>query len=397
MRFRTIDDLDVTGKRVLCRVDFNVPMKNGEVTDATRIERALPTICELADGGARVILLSHFGRPDGAPNPDYSLRPVAGELARLSGRPVSFAENCIGDAAKEAIDGMRVGDILVLENTRFHPGEEANDPEFARALAANADLYVNDAFSAAHRAHASTEGVAHLLPAAAGRAMERELSYLAAALSHPVRPMMAIVGGAKVSTKIELLLNLVSKADLLVVGGGMANTFLFAKGCLVGKSLCEPGLAETAREIMRQAEARGCEIILPIDVVTAKKFEAGAPHETLALASVKPDDMILDLGPETVDFIAERMEGAKTVVWNGPLGAFEVTPFDTATVEAARFAARRVKEAGLVAVAGGGDTVAALNHARAADDFTYVSTAGGAFLEWLEGKELPGVKALEVQ
>ncbi|MEQ8749354.1 MAG: phosphoglycerate kinase [Amphiplicatus sp.] len=395
--YRTIDDLDVQGKRVLVRVDFNVPMKAGKVTDATRIERALPAITELCAKGAKVILLSHFGRPEGGPNPDFSLKPVAEQLAVLSGKPVAFAADCIGDKAKKVVDAMAIGDVAVLENTRFHPGEEKNDPEFARQLAANGDIYVNDAFSAAHRAHASTEGIAHLLPAAAGRAMERELNYLASALSNPVRPMMAVVGGAKVSTKIDLLLNLVSKANILVVGGGMANTFMFAKGQLVGKSLCEPSLADTAREIMAQAEARGCEIILPVDVVVAKKFEANAEHETRAADSVRESDMILDLGPDTVDLIAERMEGAKTLVWNGPLGAFEIPPFDTATVEAARYAAKRVNEGALVAVAGGGDTVAALNHAQAADDFTYVSTAGGAFLEWLEGKELPGVKALETE
>jgi len=395
--YRTIDDLDVQGKRVLVRVDFNVPMKAGKVTDATRIERALPAITELCAKGAKVILLSHFGRPEGGPNPDFSLKPVAEQLAVLSGKPVAFAADCIGDKAKKIVDAMAIGDVAVLENTRFHPGEEKNDPEFARQLAANGDIYVNDAFSAAHRAHASTEGIAHLLPAAAGRAMERELNYLASALSNPVRPMMAVVGGAKVSTKIDLLLNLVSKANILVVGGGMANTFMFAKGQLVGKSLCEPSLADTAREIMAQAEARGCEIILPVDVVVAKKFEANAEHETRAADSVRESDMILDLGPDTVDLIAERMEGAKTLVWNGPLGAFEIPPFDTATVEAARYAAKRVNEGALVAVAGGGDTVAALNHAQAADDFTYVSTAGGAFLEWLEGKELPGVKALETE
>ena len=392
--YRTLDDLDVRGKRVLVRVDFNVPMKAGAVTDATRIERALPTISDLRAKGARVALLSHFGRPDGAPDKAYSLRPVAEALARLVGAPVRFAEDCVGPAAKTVVDALADGDVAVLENTRFHAGEEKNDPAFAAALAENGDLYVNDAFSAAHRAHASTEGLARRLPAAAGRAMERELIHLAAALSHPVRPLMAVVGGAKVSTKIDLLLNLVAKADCLVVGGGMANTFLFAKGLRVGKSLCEPALADTAREIMDAAARRGCEIVLPVDAVVAKKFEANAPRETVAIGDVGPDDMILDLGPDTVDLIADRIERARTLVWNGPLGAFEIEPFDTATVEAARFAGRRARQSGLVAVAGGGDTVAALNHARAADDFTYVSTAGGAFLEWLEGKELPGVAAL---
>ncbi|MFC2950854.1 phosphoglycerate kinase [Marinicaulis aureus] len=394
-RYRTIDDLDVAGKRVLVRVDFNVPMKDGAITDATRIERALPTIQELSKKGAKVLLLSHFGRPKGKADPEMSLKPVAKALEKFLGGPVEFAEDCIGDAAKKTVKRMLDGDVAVFENTRFHAGEEKNDPEFAKALAENGDVYVNDAFSAAHRAHASTEGVAHLLPSAAGRAMERELDYLKAALSAPVRPMMAVVGGAKVSTKIELLVNLVGKADILAVGGGMANTFLFAKGISVGKSLCEPDLADTAREIMTQASAKGCEIILPVDVVVAKEFKEGADREVKAADAVGADDMILDLGPDTVNLIAEKIEAAKTLVWNGPLGAFEIKPFDTATVEAARYAAKRVKDDGLVAVAGGGDTVAALSAAGVEDDFTYVSTAGGAFLEWLEGKTLPGVAALE--
>lgn len=393
--YRTLDDLDVADKRVLVRVDFNVPMKDGAITDATRIERALPTIEELSKKGAKVLLLSHFGRPKGEANPEMSLKPVAKALEKFLGGPVEFAEDCIGDAVRKIVKNMLDGDVAVLENTRFHPGEEQNDPEFAKALAEHADLYVNDAFSAAHRAHASTEGLAHLLPSAAGRAMERELDYLKSALSAPVRPMMAVVGGAKVSTKIELLLNLVGKANILAVGGGMANTFLFAKGVSVGKSLCEPDLADTAREIMTQAEQRGCELILPLDVVVAREFKEGADREVVAADAVGADDMILDLGPDTVNLIAERIEAAKTLVWNGPLGAFEIKPFDTATVEAARFAARRVKEADLVAVAGGGDTVAALGAAGVENDFTYVSTAGGAFLEWLEGKTLPGVAALE--
>ena len=394
-RYRTIDDLDVAGKRVLVRVDFNVPMKDGAITDATRIERALPTIQELSKKGAKVLLLSHFGRPKGKADPEMSLKPVAKALEKFLGGPVEFAEDCIGDAAKKTVKRMLDGDVAVFENTRFHAGEEKNDPEFAKALAENGDVYVNDAFSAAHRAHASTEGVAHLLPSAAGRAMERELDYLKAALSAPVRPMMAVVGGAKVSTKIELLVNLVGRADILAVGGGMANTFLFAKGISVGKSLCEPDLADTAREIMTQASAKGCEIILPVDVVVAKEFKEGADREVKAADAVGADDMILDLGPDTVNLIAEKIEAAKTLVWNGPLGAFEIKPFDTATVEAARYAAKRVKDDGLVAVAGGGDTVAALSAAGVEDDFTYVSTAGGAFLEWLEGKTLPGVAALE--
>jgi phosphoglycerate kinase len=393
--YRTLDDVDVAGKTVLVRVDFNVPMKDGAVTDATRIDRALPTIQELSKKGAKVLLLSHYGRPKGKVDPALTLAPVAKALGDRLGGPVDFAEDCIGDAVRNVVKNMLDGDVALLENTRFHPGEEKNDPDFAAALAKNADIYVNDAFSAAHRAHASTEAVAHLLPSAAGRAMERELDYLKAALSEPVRPLMAVVGGAKVSSKIELLLNLVGKADILAVGGAMANTFLFAQGKSVGKSLCEPDLADMAREIMAQAQAKNCELVLPVDVVVAKEFKEDADREVASVDAVKADDMILDLGPETVDLIAEKIEAAKTLVWNGPLGAFETRPFDTATVEAARFAARRVKEAGLVAVAGGGDTVAALNHAQAARDFTYISTAGGAFLEWLEGKTLPGVAALE--
>lgn len=393
--YRTIDDLDVAGRRVLVRVDFNVPSKDGVVTDATRIERALPAIGELSQKGAKVILLSHFGRPGGERVMKDSLGPVAAKLEELLGRKVPFADDCIGDAAATVSGSMKNGDVAMFENTRFHKGEEKNDPVFVKALAANGDLYVNDAFSAAHRAHASTEGLAHLLPAAAGRAMEKELDYLTAALKNPERPLVCVVGGAKVSTKIELLLNLVGKADALIVGGGMANTFLFAQGLPVGKSLCEPDLAATAREIIDQAKTRGCRIVLPVDVVVAKEFKAHAAHEVRAAGAVRADDMILDLGPESVDEIAATIDAAKTLVWNGPLGAFETKPFDTATVEAARYAAKRVKAGKLVAVAGGGDTVAALSAAGVADDFTYVSTAGGAFLEWLEGKDLPGVAALK--
>lgn len=392
--YRTIDDLDVAGKRALVRVDFNVPAKDGVVTDATRIERALPTIQELSKKGAKVILLSHFGRPGGARDEKESLRPVAKKLEQLLGGGVLFADDCVGEEARKTVKKMVGGDVAVFENTRFHKGEEKNDPDFVKALAESGDVYVNDAFSAAHRAHASTEGLAHLLPSAAGRAMEKELDYLAAALSNPERPMMAIVGGAKVSTKIEMLLNLVGKANVLVVGGGMANTFLFARGFSVGKSLCEPDLAATAREIMAQAATTGCEIFLPADVVVAKEFKQHAEHQVRAADAVAADEMILDVGPDTVNAIAERIDAAKTLVWNGPLGAFETKPFDTATLEAARYAARRVKEAGLIAVAGGGDTVAALAAAGVEEGFTYVSTAGGAFLEWLEGKELPGVAAL---
>ncbi|MEL6507764.1 MAG: phosphoglycerate kinase, partial [Pseudomonadota bacterium] len=345
--------------------------------------------------GAKVILLSHFGRPKGEPQPAMSLQPVAVAAARVLETRVDFAPDCVGDIAEEAIARMGNGDIILMENTRFHAGEEANDAGFAAALGATGDYYVNDAFSAAHRAHASTQGVTAHLPAFAGRAMERELTHLSAALSHPKRPMMAVVGGAKVSSKIELLLNLITKADMLVVGGGMANTFIYAQGHRVGKSLCEPTLADTAREILAQASAAKCEIILPVDAVVAAEFKAGAPSRTIAIDAVGADDMILDLGPDSVDLIAGKMAGAQTLVWNGPLGAFEMPPFDTATVEAARYAARLVGTGTLTAVAGGGDTVAALNHANVAGDFTYMSTAGGAFLEWLEGKTLPGVKALE--
>jgi phosphoglycerate kinase len=393
--YRTLDDLDVAGKTVLVRVDFNVPMKDGVVTDATRIDRALPTIQELSKKGAKTLLLSHYGRPKGKPDPALSLKPVRKVLSDKLGGPVEFAEDCVGDAARNVVKRLIDGDVALLENTRFHPGEEQNDLAFARQLAELGDIYVNDAFSAAHRAHASTVGIAYLLPSAVGRAMERELDYLKAALSEPVRPMMAVVGGAKVSTKIELLLNLVGRADILAVGGAMANTFLYAQGHSVGKSLCEPDLAATALEIIAQARQSGCDLVLPVDVVVAKEFAEGADREVRAPDGVAADEMILDLGPETTDLIAEKIESAKTLVWNGPLGAFEIKPFDTATVEAARFAARRVKEAGLVAVAGGGDTVAALAAADVVKDFTYVSTAGGAFLEWLEGKTLPGVAALE--
>ncbi|MGE0409235.1 MAG: phosphoglycerate kinase [Amphiplicatus sp.] len=395
MAYATLDGLDVSDKRVLLRVDFNTPMKDGAVADATRIERSMETITELSKKGAKVILLSHLGRPDGAQNPEYSLRPVALKLAEILGGPVEFAADCIGAPAKKAVSRLIGGDVALLENTRFHPGEEANDPEFVKALAENGDLYVNDAFSTAHRAHASTEGLAHVLPHAAGRAMEKELDYLTAALGNPARPLLCVVGGAKVSTKIDMLMNLVRKADMVAVGGGMANTFLFAKGRAVGKSLCEPGHVETARAVFAEAEREGCALILPVDVVVAKKFEAGAEHRVAAVGAIAEDDMILDLGPDSVDRLAATISEVKTLVWNGPLGAFETPPFDTATVEAARFAAKCAQEKGLVAVAGGGDTVAALNHARATDGFTYVSTAGGAFLEWLEGKELPGVRALE--
>jgi phosphoglycerate kinase len=393
--FRTLDDVDVAGKRVLLRADLNVPMSDGRVTDRTRLERLAPTILELADKGARVLVTSHFGRPKGARVSEMSLAPVADELAAVLARPVAFAADCVGDAAIEASGRLADGDILVLENSRFHTGEEANDPAFSKSLASLADIYVNDAFSAAHRAHASTEGVAHHLPAYAGRLMQAELDALNRALASPERPVMAIVGGAKIATKLDLLGNLVGRVDQLVIGGGMANTFLNAMGIDVGASLCEHEMAETAREILVRAAEIGCEVILPSDAVIAPEFKAGAPSKAVPVDAVPPDQMILDVGPETVTGLAARLTEVRTLVWNGPLGAFEVPPFDAGTAALARAAAELTEAGALLSVAGGGDTVAALNHARVADRFSYVSTAGGAFLEWLEGKALPGVKALE--
>ncbi|MGP2493928.1 phosphoglycerate kinase [Mesorhizobium sp. PUT5] len=394
--FKTLDDMgDIRGKRVLLRVDLNVPVADGKVSDATRIERIVPTVDELSKKGAKVILLAHFGRPKGAPSPEFSLDPIAHTVSAMIGKPVAFAVDCIGAEAAGAVAGMKDGDILLLENTRFHKGEEKNDPEFIGALAANGDLYVNDAFSAAHRAHASTEGLARLLPACAGRAMQAELEALEKGLGNPVKPVIAIVGGAKVSTKIDLLMNLVKKVDALVIGGGMANTFLAARGTNVGKSLCEHELAGTAKQIMIEAATAGCAIILPSDAVVAREFRAGAASETVAIDQVPADAMILDVGEKTVATVSEWIDRAATLVWNGPLGAFEIEPFDRATVAAARHAAARTKAGKLVSVAGGGDTVAALNHAGVAGDFTYVSTAGGAFLEWMEGKPLPGVDVLK--
>ena len=396
MTFKTLDDLgNLSGRRALVRVDLNVPMDGNRVTDTTRIDRVLPTIRELSDKGARVVLLAHFGRPKGAVMPEMSLAPVAAALTERLGRPVAFAADCIGDLAASLIDGLKDGDVALLENTRFHAGEEKNDGAFADALAALGDLYVNDAFSAAHRAHASTEGLARRLPAYAGRTMQAELEALASALTTPVRPVLAVVGGAKVSSKIDLLENLVKKVDMLVIGGGMANTFLAAKGVSVGKSLCEHDLADTARRIMDAAAAAGCEIVLPVDAVVAREFKAGAASETVSVDAVPADAMILDVGAASIDNVRTKIDAAATLVWNGPLGAFEIEPFDTATVAAARHAAERTRAGSLTTVAGGGDTVAALNHAGVADDFSYVSTAGGAFLEWLEGKALPGVVALE--
>ena len=394
--FRTLDDIgNAKGKRVLVRVDLNVPVADGKISDFTRIERIMPTLTELSDKGAKVILLAHFGRPKDGPDPVFSLDPVANAVSAMIGRPVAFAADCIGKEAAGAVSAMKDGDILLLENTRFHKGEEKNDPDFTKALATNGDIYVNDAFSAAHRAHASTEGLAHLLPAYAGRTMEAELQALEKGLGNPVRPVVAIVGGAKVSSKLDLLMNLVKKVDALVIGGGMANTFLAARGESVGKSLCEHDLASTARQIMIEAASAGCAIILPSDGVVAREFKAGAANETVAIDAVPDDAMILDVGPKTVETVNQWIDRAATLVWNGPLGAFEIEPFDAATVAAAKHAAERTREGKLVSVAGGGDTVSALNHAGAADDFTYVSTAGGAFLEWMEGKDLPGVNVLK--
>jgi phosphoglycerate kinase len=376
-------------------VDQNLPVKHGKVTQANPNERAATTINELSDKGARVILLSHFGRPKGARNDEFSLKPIAWATETVLDHHVRFASDCVGEAAAEAIARMSEGDILLLENTRFHAGEEKNDPDFVAALAANGDLYVNDAFSAAHRAHASTEGIAHALPAYVGRSMQAELDALDKGLGNPERPVVAIVGGAKVSTKIDLLMNLVKRVDALVIGGGMANTFLAARGTDVGKSLCEHDLGDTAKQIMIEAASAGCAIILPVDAVVAKEFKAGADSETVDIEAVPADGMILDVGPKSVEAVNQWIDRARTLVWNGPLGAFEIEPFDKATVAAAKHAAHCTTDGRLVSIAGGGDTVAALNHAGVANQFTYVSTAGGAFLEWMEGKELPGVKALE--
>jgi phosphoglycerate kinase len=392
--FRTLDDAELRGKRVLVRVDLNLPMENGRVTDATRIDRILPTVREIADKGGKVILLAHFGRPKGGPDEANSLKPIAPVLAEHLGKPVAFASDCIGEPAKAEIGNMRDGDVLLLENTRFHQGEEKNDAAFVEALAELGDVYVNDAFSAAHRAHASTEGLAHKLPAYAGRTMQAELEALAKALDNPVRPVMAVVGGAKISTKLELIGNLMKKVDILAIGGGMANTFLAAGGKEIGKSLCENDLLDTARAILKDAAAGSCRIVLPVDAAVAEEFEAHASSKIVDVEHVGHGEMILDIGPKTIDAVERLLADAKTLVWNGPFGAFELEPFDKGTVEVARAAARLTKEGALLSVAGGGDTVAALNHAGVADAFTYVSTAGGAFLEWLEGKSLPGVAAL---
>jgi phosphoglycerate kinase len=394
MSWKTLDDMPMAGARVLVRVDINVPVEDGRVTDATRIERIVPTVKDILAKGGKPILLAHFDRPKGKVVPEMSLRQVLPALETALGQRVAFADDCIGPVAEAAAAAMGPGDVLLLENTRFHAGEEKNDPTFAKALAANGDIYCNDAFSAAHRAHASTEALAHLLPACAGRLMAEELAALDKALGKPIRPVTAIVGGAKVSTKLDLLGNLVTKVDHLVIGGGMANTFLAAQGLRVGKSLCEHDLAATALDILAKAKAAGCDVILPRDIVVAREFRAGADHIILAPDVCPADGMILDAGPATVNHIASVLRESRTLVWNGPLGAFEIAPFDMATMAVAREAATLTKAGHLISVAGGGDTVAALNAAGVADHFTYVSTAGGAFLEWMEGKELPGVTAL---
>ncbi|HTK84859.1 MAG TPA: phosphoglycerate kinase [Patescibacteria group bacterium] len=395
MNFKTLKDFDLKGKTVLLRADLNVPAKDGKVTDSTRIDRLKPTIAYLVEQGAKTLVFSHFGRPKGGPDPEFSLEFLTGPLQKSWGVAVPFAEDCIGPKAKKLRDSLKPGDIGLLENLRFHKGEEANDKAFVKELAALGDIYINDAFSAAHRAHASTEGLAHVLPAGAGLLMEAELNALHAALEKPVHPVAAIVGGAKISTKLELLGNLIEKTDVLILGGGMANTFLFAQGFNIKKSLCESEMADQARAIMEKAKKEKCEIILPVDGVAAAEFKADAPHETCGVNVVPDHHMILDIGPLTVQNLEKKLGSCKTVVWNGPMGAFELKPFDRGTVELAQFVAKKTKAGKLKSVAGGGDTVAALEEAGVVDDFTYVSTAGGAFLEWLEGKTLPGVAALE--
>ena len=394
--FRTLDQVDVKGKRVLVRVDFNVPMSNGDVGDATRIEAAARTVNEIADKGGRAILLSHFGRPKGR-DPKDSLKPIAAAAAGIFGRPVAFADDCVGATADQAVKAMKPGDILCLENTRFHPGEEKNDKAFIAALASLGDIWVSDAFSVAHRAHASTEGLGHVLPAVAGRSMQAELDALVKALEPPERPLAAIVGGAKVSTKLDLLGNLLDKVDVLIIGGAMANTFLAALGKNVGKSLIEPDLVATARDIMAKAKAGRREIVLPVDAVVAERLAAHVPSRVVDVDHVGATEMILDIGPRSVEHVVSVLARTKTLVWNGPFGAFETEPFDNGTIEVAEAAAELTQAGKLVSVAGGGDTVAALHAAGVADRLTYVSTAGGAFLEWMEGKALPGVEVLRVK
>ena len=393
-RFNTIDDMDLAGKVVLTRVDVNVPVENGQVTDATRIEKIVPTVKAIQEKGGIPVLLAHFDRPKGKRVDTMSLRQILPALESALGQKVQFADEAIGGDAKRAVAGLQPGDVLLLENTRFYPGEESNDATFAASLAALGQAYVNDAFSAAHRAHASTEGLGRLMPSGAGKLMEAELNALDSALGDPDRPVVAVVGGAKVSTKLDLLSNLIEKVDHLVIGGGMANTFLVAKGIEVGKSLAERDMADTAREILDKAQSTGCSIHLPVDVVVAREFKAGAPSEVVAANACPADAMILDAGPQTVAAIREVFAACRTLIWNGPLGAFEIEPFDAATNAVAQAAAQLTREGKLVSVAGGGDTVAALNKAGVADDFSFISTAGGAFLEWMEGKDLPGVAVL---
>jgi phosphoglycerate kinase len=395
--FKTLDNVDVRGKRVLVRVDLNVPMQDGKCADWTRIARLAPTLSELVSKRAKLIVMSHFDRPNGKVVPSMSLKPLAAALSQSLGYSVSFASDCIGAPAKEAIDRLRDGQITLLENLRFHKGEEKNDPEFAKELASLGDLYVDDAFSAAHRAHASIEAITHLLPSYAGRLMQAELEALGNALEKPARPVMAIVGGSKISTKLQLIGNLAKRVDRLVIGGGMANTFLAAQGHAIGKSLSEPDMMKTALDILAAASKDGCSIMLPVDAVIAREFKAHAAHETISVADVPSDAMMLDIGPSSVRQIETALDSAKTVVWNGPVGAFELEPFDTGTTALARAVAARTKSGALMSIAGGGDTIAALSHAGVSEDFSYISTAGGAFLEWLEGRELPGVAALARQ
>ena len=392
--FKTIDDIDPAGKRILVRVDFNVPLKNGKVADMSRIERTAPTLVELADKGARVVVLSHLGRPDGKVDLSMSLRPVAAALSTVLQKPVAFVPDCIGPVAEKAVAALGRGQMAILENTRFHAAEEDNDRTFAAVLARLGDIYVNDAFSCAHRAHASTEAIAHLLPSAAGRLMEAELKALAAALDKPRHPVAALIGGAKVSTKIDILRHLLQKVDQLIIGGAMANTFLDAQGIEIGKSLCEPAMADAARAILATARALGCEVVLPTDAIVAREFKEGVASRAVSLDAIPKDAMILDVGPASTRALVGRLAGLKTLLWNGPLGAFEVKPFDDGTNAVAREVARLTKAGGLLSVAGGGDTLAALGNAGVTEDFSYVSTAGGAFLEWLEGRKLPGIEAL---
>lgn len=396
VQFKTIEDLGaLDGKRVLIRADLNVPMQDGKVSDDTRIRSVAPTILHLMAKGAQVIVMSHFGRPKGKVVPEMSLEQLAQPLANVIKKPVVFVNDCAGDVVTDTLDAMEGDAVLLLENVRFHKGEESNDPDFAQALADNADFYVNEAFSCSHRAHASTEGIAHLLPSAAGLSLEKELTALENALGNPERPLCAVVGGAKVSSKLDVLINLVEKVDHLIIGGGMANTFLAAQGVNVGASLCEHDLADTAKSILTKAAEQNCTIHLPTDLVVAKEFKAGADSRIIPLDDVASDEMILDVGPATVAALSDMLKGCKTLIWNGPMGAFEITPFDMATVTLAKAAGALTKKGALISVAGGGDTVAALNHAGVADQFSHISTAGGAFLEWMEGKDLPGVKVLE--